>query len=130
MTAEPTKTAKRPARRPVSSAAPGLTPEQAYEREWALSLLARALAQVQAEFASDGKTELFELLRPALQEPELSGVAALAARSGLSEGALRVAASRLRKRYRETLRALVRDTVESDGDVDAELGALFEALAR
>lgn len=111
-------------------AAPGLTPEQAYEREWALSLLARALAQVQAEFASDGKTELFELLRPALQEPELSGVAALAARSGLSEGALRVAASRLRKRYRETLRALVRDTVESDGDVDAELGALFEALAR
>lgn len=111
-------------------AAAGLTPEQAFEREWALSLLARALTHVQSEFSADGKAELFELLRPALQDPELNGVAAMAARSGLSEGSIRVAASRLRKRYRETLRALVRDTVESDGDVDAELGALFEALAR
>ncbi|MBM3989229.1 MAG: sigma-70 family RNA polymerase sigma factor [Planctomycetes bacterium] len=111
-------------------AAPGLTPEQAYEREWALSLLARALSAVQAEFAAAGKSDLFELLRPALQDPELAGVAAMAARSGLSEGAIRVAGSRLRKRYREVLRALVRDTVDSADDVDSELASLFEALAR
>lgn len=106
-----------------------LSPEQAFEREWALSLLARALAAVRADFEGDGKLELFTLLRPALQGGELSDVAVIAARAGLSEGAVRVAATRLRKRYRETLRSLIRDTVDSEGGVDAEIADLFRALS-
>lgn len=104
------------------------TPEQAFEREWALSLLARALAAVRADFESDGKGELFELLKPALQGGELSDVADIAARARMSEGAVRVAATRLRKRYREALRGLIRDTVEHDSEVDAEIADLFRAL--
>jgi RNA polymerase sigma-70 factor (ECF subfamily) len=105
-----------------------LTPEHAFEREWALSLLARALASVRADLESDGKLELFTLLRPALQGAELSDVAGIAHKAGMTEGAVRVAATRLRKRYREALRSLIRDTVEHESDVDAEIADLFRAL--
>lgn len=111
------------------SATQELSPEQAFEREWALSLLARALAALQVEYQNDGKGELFAWLRPALQGGELSDVAGLAARSGLSEAALRTAASRLRKRYRQTLHTLILDTVEDARDVESEIADLFRALA-
>lgn len=105
-----------------------LSPEQAYEREWALSILSRALALVRAEYASAEKLALFEALQPVLQGAELADVPSLAMRLGMSEGAVRVAGSRLRKHYRDTLRGLVRDTVESDDGVDPELTALLAAL--
>lgn len=104
------------------------SPEQAFEREWALSLLARALATVRAGYETDGKNELFALLRPVLQGCELSDVAGIAAKVGMTEGAVRVAATRLRKRYREALRGLIRDTVEHEDEIDSEIADLFRAL--
>ena len=104
------------------------SPEQAFEREWALSLLARALAAVRADYEADDRLELFTLLRPALQGGELSDVAGIATKAGMTEGAVRVAATRLRKRYREALRELIRDTVEHEGEIDSEIADLFRAL--
>jgi RNA polymerase sigma-70 factor (ECF subfamily) len=46
----------------------------------------------------------------------------------MSEGALKVAAHRLRERYRAVLRAEVADTVAAPADVDGELRHLIEAL--
>lgn len=104
------------------------SPEQAFEREWALALLARALAAVRADYEADGRGELFALLRPALQGGELSDVAGIALKAGMSDGAVRVAATRLRKRYRAALHALIRDTVEHEHEVESEIADLFRAL--
>ena len=69
-------------------------------------LLERVLRRLEAESAQAGKAELFARLRPALQEDD-QGLAyrAIGAALGMSEGAVRVAAHRLRARYRELLRA-------------------------
>jgi RNA polymerase sigma-70 factor (ECF subfamily) len=48
----------------------------------------------------------------------------------MNESALKVTIHRLRKRYRELLRAAVAETVESEAEVDAELAYLVACLRR
>lgn len=107
-----------------------LSPEQAYEREWALALLARVLEGLRAEYVAQGKGALFELLKPALQGEHLADVDDLAAELGTTAGAVKVAGTRLRQRYRERLRAAIADTVGSADEVDGEIRELFAVLAR
>ncbi|MBI5364297.1 MAG: sigma-70 family RNA polymerase sigma factor, partial [Planctomycetes bacterium] len=80
-------------------------------------------------YAADGKAELFDRLKPALQGGELADVARLARELGMTEGAVKVAGTRLRKRYKERLRSAIADTVESEAEVEDELRALLAALA-
>lgn len=109
--------------------AAGRTPEQEFERAWALATLERARIRLAADYAARGKAELFEALAPEL-DPSGPGRdrVELAARLGLREGALKVAIHRLRQRYGEALRAEVAETLEVGGDVDAELADLTRAL--
>ncbi|MBK7874669.1 MAG: sigma-70 family RNA polymerase sigma factor [Planctomycetes bacterium] len=106
-----------------------LSPEGAFERAWALDLLARVLELLRVEYAEDGKAALFERIRPAIQGGELADVPRLARELGMSEGAVKVAGTRLRRRYGERLRAAIADTVEDPADVEDELRALLAALA-
>jgi RNA polymerase sigma-70 factor (ECF subfamily) len=107
------------------------SPEQAFERQWALSLLDTVLRDLGAEYEQDGKGRLFEALKPSLTgSRETQPYAALASALEMSEGAVRVAVHRLRERYRERLKAEVADTVASPADVDDELRHLFRVLAR
>jgi RNA polymerase sigma-70 factor (ECF subfamily) len=55
--------------------------------------------------------------------------ATLASEMKTSEGALKVAVHRLRKRYRELLRQEIADTVADPADVDSELQSLVAALS-
>ncbi len=88
------------------------TPEQIYERRWAGTLLERVLANLQEEYATQGKGELFEALKPCLLgEGDTQPYASIAPKLGISEGALKVAAHRFRKRYRELLREDIAHTV-------------------
>ena len=108
-----------------------MTPERLFERRWALTLLDRALDVVADGEAKAGRGALFERLRGALTgEPDAPSYAALASTLGLTEGAVRMAAMRLRRRFRDALRAEVARTVDDPSAVDDELAALFEALAR
>jgi RNA polymerase sigma-70 factor (ECF subfamily) len=107
-----------------------LTAERLFERRWALTLLDRVIEQLTAEMARDGKTALFERLRPTfLGAGEVATHACIAVELGMTEGAVKAAALRLRRRYRELIRAEVGRTVEDAGDVEAEIRALFAALA-
>jgi RNA polymerase sigma-70 factor (ECF subfamily) len=102
------------------------TPETLFERQWAFSLLAIVLERLRAECAAAGKDALFEGLRPHLQG-ERSGpaYAEVASRHGLSEGAVKVAAHRLRQRYGEMLRDEIARTVSAPEEVDEELRHLI-----
>ena len=106
-----------------------LTPEKIYERRWALTLLDRAIAALKQEFQRAGKAPVFEALQVFLSgQPEPAAYAQSAAALRLTEGALRVAVHRLRRRYGELLRAEIAQTVNSPEEVEAEVGHLFAAL--
>jgi RNA polymerase sigma-70 factor (ECF subfamily) len=115
------------AREPVDT----LTPEQSFEWRWALTLLERVMSRLQAEFARDGKAELFEALKPCLLgERTTQPYAALASTLAMTEGSVKVAVHRLRQRYRQLLRDEIANTVANPEEVEEELRYLFAVLAR
>jgi RNA polymerase sigma-70 factor (ECF subfamily) len=100
-----------------------------FERDWALALLEEVMGRLAHEYARAGQAELFQALRPTLdRDAERGFYAQAASRTGLSEGALRVAAHRLRRRFGAALRDAVRETVRDPADVEDELQGLFRAL--
>jgi RNA polymerase sigma-70 factor (ECF subfamily) len=110
------------------TAASADSPEQSYERQWALTLLELVVSKLEAEFAAAGKARQFELLKGAITGEGDIEYEPIAAELGMSTEAARQAASRLRKRYRELLRAEVAATVAEPGDVDDEIRSLFGIL--
>ncbi len=103
------------------------SPEGLYQAAWARGLLDRVVATLGAEYDARDKGELFRAL-----EGELAGDSTprseLARRLGTSEGAVKVAAHRLRSRYRELLRQAILDTLADPAELEDELSALFEAV--
>ncbi len=101
--------------------------ERHFEREWAVTLLDRALAELKAEYVESGRGALFEALKGCLAG-EAERYAELSDRLGLTVGAVKVAIHRLRQRYRDRLRAVIAETVATSEDVDEEIRDLFTAL--
>jgi RNA polymerase sigma-70 factor (ECF subfamily) len=105
------------------------TPQKIYEASWARILIARAFDRVRVEYAGGGKVELFDRLRAHLtDEASDESYRALAAEFEMTEGALKVAVHRLRKRFRAALEAEIGDTLDDPGHVQDEIHHLFEAL--
>lgn len=101
-----------------------------FDRQWALALMDRALGLLQQEFVADGKQAQFDGLKPWLVGDAAGGSQAeIAARLGMSEGSVKVAIHRLRKRFRDVLRDEIAQTVGDPGAVDGELRYLVEVLA-
>jgi RNA polymerase sigma factor (sigma-70 family) len=105
------------------------TPELLFERRWALALLDHVMQRLRQHYETARQSDLFECLKGSLVGGRSDSYAELAARLGMTEGALKVAAHRLRHRYRELLRDEIAQTVEDPADVDDEIRALFSALA-
>jgi RNA polymerase sigma factor (sigma-70 family) len=108
-----------------------MTAEKAFERQWALTLIGQAMAKLRAEYAAAGpaKERLFEALSPVLGGEGEASYAHTGEKLGMSEGAVKVAAHRLRKRCRELLRDEVAQTVADPAEVDEELRHLLAAVA-
>jgi RNA polymerase sigma-70 factor (ECF subfamily) len=103
-----------------------MTPERVFERRWAMTLLEHALDRLRDEYEAAGKAELLDHLQSHLGgDPQALPYAELAELLQMSEGAVKVAAHRLRKRCREVLRAEVAETVAESREVDEELRSLF-----
>lgn len=107
-----------------------LTPERAYEKQWAATLLAQVLATLRQEYAAAGNSPVFAQLADLLWGKDGSdSFAEIGARLGLTEGAARGAMHRLRTRYRELLRREVAQTVNEPGEVDEELRYLISVVS-
>lgn len=105
-----------------------LSPDRAFDRHWARTVMRRALDRLAAEYRQPRQQKLFTALRPVLMDGgRVQGEATLAAELGLSPGALAVAATRLRQRYRALLEDEVAQTLGDTGDLAEELRALREA---
>jgi RNA polymerase sigma-70 factor (ECF subfamily) len=106
------------------------TPDKIFEKQWALALLNEVLNRLEDECRREGNDKLFAALRQTLMGPrESQPYADLAARLGMSEGAIKVAMHRLRKRYRELVLAEIANTLDRPQDAEDEMRHLFAALA-
>ena len=108
-----------------------LSDVKSYDSTWASNVVTRAWQRLRDEFAAEGKSEWLNQLRPFVEggattpRPKHEEVAK---RLGVPVGTLRTWLSRLRQRYRDTLRAEVSSTVSASADVDDELRYLRQIL--
>ena len=106
------------------------TPERIFDRRWALSALDRVVDRLRDEFLQHGRLDHFNRLKIFLPDQAETPYAALASEMGTSQGALKVAIHRLRKRYRDLFRQEIAETVSDPADVESELRYLAAALTR
>lgn len=105
------------------------TAEKLFERNWAITLLDHVLSRLREEYTNAGRGPLFDLLRPYIAGNRAEGsLAEIATKLEMTEGAAKVAAHRLRKRYRELLRSELAQTVADPSEIDDEIAWLFNAL--
>lgn len=106
-----------------------LTPERLYERRWALTLLDLVLGRLRDEFRTAGKLELFDALKPFLAgKTSKATYLSVAERLGMTEGAMKVAVHRLRRRYRKLLEEEIARTVVDPETLEEELRELLAVL--
>jgi RNA polymerase sigma-70 factor (ECF subfamily) len=106
-----------------------LSPDAAFDRQWALTVVARGLQMLRRECLAEGRADFFEQVKPWLTgEAEHGDQSALAASCGLNANALKVAVHRLKRRFRQLLKAEVAGTLDDPGLVEEEMRALFAAL--
>ncbi|MEO8352455.1 MAG: sigma-70 family RNA polymerase sigma factor [Chthoniobacteraceae bacterium] len=111
--------------------APNLPADEAFELQWAMTVLAAVMQALREEFRAAGREKDFDVLKVALSVPK-DGLRydELSAGIGASEGAARVAVHRMRKRFRELFRNEVAQTVAQQEAVDVEMQHLVSVLAR
>jgi len=107
------------------------TPEKLFERRWALTVLDRVLTRLNEEYETTGKRAVFEQLQGCLTgNSDSLPYAELAARLGMTEGAVKVVVHRLRQRYRGVLRDEIAQTVADPAEINDEIRQLFSALGK
>ena len=106
-----------------------LTPDRLFERQWALTVLERAISILREDFVRSGESLRFDLLKvyltgeePTVQYREVAG------KLGLSESAVKVAVHRLRQRFGQALRGVVAETVASPAEIDDEIRYMLRSL--
>jgi DNA-directed RNA polymerase specialized sigma24 family protein len=105
------------------------TPETLFERRWALTVIDAVLSQLRREWEVDGREAEFDELKSCLLGVNpAGGYAAIAARLHTSEGAVKTAVHRLRRRFQAGMREHIAETVSDPGDVDDEIRYLVRAL--
>jgi RNA polymerase sigma-70 factor (ECF subfamily) len=106
-----------------------LTAGQLYERQWALAVLNRVMDRLAAEMAASGKATHFDLLKDfMIGEHGVQTYADVASKLETTSAAAKMAASRMRRRYRQLLRDEIAQTVASPDDVNEEIRDLFATL--
>jgi RNA polymerase sigma-70 factor (ECF subfamily) len=104
-----------------------VTPEMLFDRRWALTVLDTVLGRLGEEYAAKGKADLYAAIEPCLTHGAVDH-ADVAGQLDMTEGAVRVATHRLRRRYRDLLRAEIVETVASPEEVDEEITYLLKCL--
>jgi RNA polymerase sigma-70 factor (ECF subfamily) len=106
-----------------------LTPERVFERRWAWAVLDQVLLRLQQRYETQGQQLLFAALKPSLTTRlDAAAHAQLARDLNMTQGALTVAAHRLRRRYREMLREEIAHTVPDPALIDEEIRYLLGCL--
>jgi RNA polymerase sigma-70 factor (ECF subfamily) len=107
------------------------TEDMIFDRQWALAIVDRAMVRLRESRLSKGGGDLFESLRKFLScEPTAGEYDALADKFKMQNKAVAMTVSRLRRAYRDLIIDEIRQTVEDENEVEAELRYLLEVLHR
>ena len=104
------------------------TPERVFRRRWARALVDRVLKRLRENYAQRGNEELFQALNYVLIGGASASYADIAERLDMTEGAVKVASHRLRRRFLELLREETSQTLADPGLVDEEIRQLMASL--
>jgi DNA-directed RNA polymerase specialized sigma24 family protein len=105
------------------------TPERAFDRRWALTVIDRAVGRLQAEAKASGREALFAQISEFLAvDPEPGAYDRSAAALGISRSAVAMAVHRLRLRLREHVKSEVSETLSTPRQVEEEIRELMAAL--
>jgi RNA polymerase sigma-70 factor (ECF subfamily) len=106
-----------------------VTPEKLFERQWAITVLEQVMVRLKREFVAGEKADIFDVLKPFLAGDETSATyAQVAAKLGMTEGAVKVAVHRMRRRYRGLLREEIAQTVATPEEIADEIRCLLRCL--
>jgi len=107
------------------------SPDMAFDRQWALTLLSRALSELQRECEVEGKAVVFEKLQPWLTGDAAHGdQLELAASLGMNLNSLKSQIHRLKARFRSLVKEQIAATLDEGGSIEEEMKELFAALRR
>jgi RNA polymerase sigma-70 factor (ECF subfamily) len=109
--------------------ADGASPDRAFDRRWAETILDQALEKLRRENIARGKEKFYETVKPCLATDTADDYATLGQELSMTPGAIAVSIHRLRLRLRELVRAAVADTVGSETDLEDEMSNLLAILA-
>jgi DNA-directed RNA polymerase specialized sigma24 family protein len=105
-----------------------MTPERLFERRWALSLIDHAMIRLGADYSAQGRIEQFDRLKGLLTGDADARYETLAAEMGVTAGALRMSAHRLRRKYRQAIRDEIAETVSTQDEIDEEIQFLMSVV--
>lgn len=107
-----------------------IDPDLAFDREWAFTILDRALKALQAEESNKGREKPFEILKPWLTGAQGGQAQDETANAlGLTVNAAKVAIHRLRKRFREHVQLEISQTVVHPSNIQEELQYLKQVIS-
>lgn len=105
--------------------------EDVFDRQWALTVINRAMELLREEFVHSRKAELFGRFQAYLTRPDAMGsYTELGEELQMTEGAVKIAIHRMRCRYRQLVRLEIGRTVQVPAEIDEEIRDLFAALRR
>jgi len=108
-----------------------VSPDEQFDRRWAHAILDQVFASLRQRYVQDGREEVFDTLQDSIWGEALRGSNEIHAKSlGMSNVAVRAAASRLRRRFRETLEAEILDTVSDEALAKEEVAHLRQILTQ
>lgn len=108
-----------------------LTPEESFDRDWAIQVLQLSLESLRDSYIRRNRQAWYDKLGKFLQARPVAGEYQCAAvELGVSVDAVKAEVTRMRKRYQESIRAQIAETVDEKSSIEEELGALFASLSK
>jgi hypothetical protein len=107
---------------------PATTPDRAFEKQWAMTVLQCTLERLRQDFATKDQSDHFDALKVFVWGDGSASQVEVAAQLGMTSNAVGVAVHRLRRRFGELLREEISHTVSEPAEVDDELRHLMTVI--
>lgn len=107
-----------------------LSPDDLYNKSWALRTLEQAMNDLEARFDSKGEAERFLVMKPYLDNTSEISYKESAQKLGCTENSFKVAVHRLKKEFGKALRLRIQSTLDDSSELDDELRFLSEILKK
>jgi len=104
---------------------PGAPPDEAYRRAWAMEVLREGMGRLKREYEELGRSRRFEAFAAHMSAGSRPSVENIAADLGITPDDVSRVVYEARRRLQEIIRAVLRDTVDSESEVDEEVRDLF-----